>query len=386
MSALRLERSQEEGWSVEPGFGPVADEFRSNFARGSELGASFSAVVEGRLVVDVWGGLAARTSSRPWQADTMQVIFSGTKGLVALCLLMLIDRGQLDIDLPVSAYWPEFGAEGKEGVTVRQVVTHSAGLPGFMERVDIVDLTDDRKMEALLAAEPQFADPRAHRTYHALTFGWLCGGLIRRIDGRSVGSFFCEEIAKPLGLDLFIGLPPRLESRVGQIELGRSFIELSRAAPSRGEEDVLLDAVWGNPAVFTAASFPWNRKSFHRAEIPGVNGIGTSRSIAQLYGSVDQLIGEETLRRGTVPLATRVDALFGDDEIWGSGFQLQSGLRLFGPPQDAFGHSGAGGSVHGRWPGHDTGFSYSMNLMQQHRQGDPRPASLLASLHRSIAS
>ena len=373
----------ERDWVVAPGFEPVAEEFRRNFAEREELGAAFAVVQDGRTVLDLWGGVADSTVNRPWERDTLQLIFSGTKGLVAICLLMLIDRGQLDLDAPVAEYWPEFAAAGKERVTVRQVVSHSAGLPGIVEKLTIDDLPDDRRMAALLAAQPQFEDPRAFQTYHGLTYGWLCGELIRRIDGRSVGRFFAEELAGPLDLELWIGLPPALEPRVTRIEMARSWEELDLVDPAAGE-DPLQETIWGNPKILTRDSFPWNRTAYRTAEIPGASAIGTPRSIATLYDAIDGLVSTETLRLGTTEIVARRDPFIDDEERWGVGFMLQAELSTMGPPADAFGHGGAGGSEHGRWPSQRLGFSYAMNRMRYDEAGDPRSRALLAALHACV--
>ena len=223
------------GGFVAPGFEPVREQFERNFAERGELGAAIAAIREGETVVDLWGGLADRASGRPWTADTMQIIFSGSKGLVSICMLMLMERGLIALDAPVARYWPEFAQAGKEHVLVRDVVAHTARLPGLETPVTWQEATDARRMAALLAAQPQSADPRAATCYHALTFGWLCGELVLRTDGRSIGRFFAEEVAGPLELDLWIGLPEEQEPRVATIELG-SDVELDtlvRRGPTR---------------------------------------------------------------------------------------------------------------------------------------------------------
>ena len=370
---------------VATGFEPVADEFERNFSARGELGAAFCAVVEGQTVVDLWGGVADRVEGRPWERDTLQLIFSGTKGLVAICMLMLIDRGLLDLDDRVCRHWPEFSAGGKDEVTVREVVTHTARLPGLTRQVAADELADDRKMAELLAVQAQFDDPRALRTYHALTYGWLCGELVRRVDGRSIGRFFAEEIAGPLQLDIYIGLPADLEPRVSRLELADSWGQLPVFDPSAMDGDELMQAVWANPVILSSESFPWNSSLYHQAEIPGANAIGTARAIAMLYAALDQLISPEALALGATELERRHDALLEDEQSFGVGFELQGELRPFGPPPDAFGHTGAGGSAHGMWPRQRTSFSYAMNLMHDdYPDGDPRPRALLATLYSCI--
>jgi CubicO group peptidase (beta-lactamase class C family) len=158
-----------------PGYRQVTEEFGRNFTVRGDLGASFAAVRDGEPLVDLWGGIADRASARPWSADTLQILFSGTKGLVAACLLLLMEQGQLALESPVARHWPEFAAAGKSGVLVRDLVSHSAGLPGLDVPVTWQEATDARRMAALLASQPRSTDPRATRTYHAITFGWLCG-------------------------------------------------------------------------------------------------------------------------------------------------------------------------------------------------------------------
>src|SRR3954447_8168956 len=191
------------GGFVAPGFEPVREAFERNFSERGELGAAFAAVRDGEPVVDLWGGVADRASGRPWREDTIVTIFSGTKGFVAACMLLLIQRGQLELDAPVARYWPEFAQAGKAHVRVRDVVAHTVRLPYVATPVTWQEATDDVRMAELLAAQPQNTDPRAAYSYHALTFGWLCGELLRRVDGRSIGRFLADEVTGPLGLDVW---------------------------------------------------------------------------------------------------------------------------------------------------------------------------------------
>jgi CubicO group peptidase (beta-lactamase class C family) len=371
--------------TVATGFELVAEEFERNFGERGELGAAFAVHHRGELVVDLWGGVADRESGRPWERDTLQLIFSGSKGLVAVCLLLLIDRGQLDLEAEVRTYWPEFAAAGKGEVRVRELVSHTDCLPGLTAPLAVADLTDGAWLATLLAAQPQLDDPRARQVYHPLSFGWLCGELVRRIDGRSLGRFFAEEVAAPLGLELFIGLPAALEPRVSRLELAPTWGQLAAFEPGAGADDELMRVVFANPAVWTRETFPWNRPAFHQAEIPAVGAIGTARSIATLYGSLGQLLSPRALALGTTELERRRDPLVDEPQRFGVGFQLQNELLELGPPADAFGHSGAGGSVHGCWPGAGLGFSYAMNLMRDDSPGgDPRAAALLDALAQCL--
>jgi CubicO group peptidase (beta-lactamase class C family) len=375
-------RSTEDSF-VAAGFEAVAEEFGRNFAERGELGAAFAVVRDDEQVVDLWGGLADRGARRPWRRDTLQVIFSGTKGLVAICLLMLIDRDKLDLDAPVREYWPEFAAAGKGEVRVREVVSHTSRLPGIATPLEIADLTDPRRMAELVAAQPRFEDPRAARAYHPLTFGWICGELVRRIDGREIGRFFAEEVARPLDLEIYIGLPERLEPRVSRLELAESWN--ASGIFGDGGEDELLRAVWANPVVWTRETLPWNSAAYHRAEIAGAGGIATARAMAGLYASLGRLLSPEALALGATELEHRHDPLVDESASFGVGFELQCEQVRFGPPADGFGHTGAGGSVHGRWPSAGIGFSYAMNLMRDDcPEGDPRPSALLEALYGCV--
>jgi CubicO group peptidase (beta-lactamase class C family) len=368
----------EIGGELAPGFGQVADEFQRNFADRGELGAAFAVIREDELLVDLWGGVADRASGRPWTADTLQIIFSGTKGLVAACILLLMERGRLVLEAPVARYWPEFAAAGKADVLVRDLVSHTAGLPGLQVPVTWQEATDAPRIASLLARQPRSRDSRATRTYHAVTFGWLCGELVRRVDGRSIGCFFAEEIARPLDLDIWIGLPREHEPRVSTVELAPTWSSNSGSADSRLSVDPLRRAV-ENPPRYQPDSFPWNEPAWHAAEVPSSNGIGTARSVARFYASLDRLLSPATLELGRTALSTRYDPLLGRLTSFGVGFQLQTDRLTLGPVSDAFGHGGAGGSVHGRWPRQRLGFSYAMNLLRDDAD-DMRATALLGAL------
>jgi CubicO group peptidase (beta-lactamase class C family) len=365
---------------VAPGFESVVDVFARHFDRGLEVGAAFAVHRGDETLIDVWGGLADRQARRRWCADTTQPIFSGTKALVAICLLLLIERGQLELDAPVARYWPEFR---KPHIRVRHVVSHTARLPGVNVPVTVEQFFDDRQMADVLAWQSPSADPRAERCYHPMTFGWLCGELVRRIDGRSVGRLFAEDVAGPLDLELWIGLPEALEARVARLELADDW----PAAPFLGADllarDAFLRSIWTNPPVMLRDGFVWNRRDCHAAEIPAAGAIGTVRSVAKLYAQLDQLLDPETIALGHAPLSAGWFETIGQDLRFGVGFQLSSSAHLLGPVDDAFGHTGAGTSVHGCWPLKGIGFSYAMNLMRDD-PGDRRAWALLHALHEVV--
>jgi CubicO group peptidase (beta-lactamase class C family) len=373
--------------TVARGYEAVAEEFERNFTERRDIGAAFAAVHGGRKVVDLWGGMAA--PGKPWKQDTLQLVYSGTKGLIASCMLILIERGLIDMDAPVARYWPEFAANGKEAVLVRHVVSHRAGLPGLMAPLDVRDLPDYEKIEALLAAQPMSRDPEAYHCYHALTIGWLCGAMIRRVDGRTLGRFFAEEVAGPLGLEAWIGLPDSEEHRVGRMEL-----DPESPWSDAPIENATHRSIWGNPPLFpTNAEFAWNSRAFHAAEIGGAGGIATARAMARYYCCMargGELDGTRILRTETIAAGLRMRSKFYDPYVvepmaYGTVFAIQTEQGRFGPAPDAFGHSGAGGSIHGGWPSTGTGFSYTMNQMRIDPE-DARSRHVLGALHRIVAA
>jgi CubicO group peptidase (beta-lactamase class C family) len=377
-----------EGFTA-AGFEAVREEFDRNFSERGDTGAAFAAYRDGELVVDLWGGLADRDSGVPWRKETMQVIFSGTKALVGICLLMLIDRGELAADAPVCTYWPQFGAHGKQEIKVSDLTSHQARLPAIRKPLQESDMCDDIGLAAALADQTQEQDPRAASMYHALTYGWLCGELVRRVDGRSVGRFFAEEIAEPLGLEVWIGLPEEQERRVALLHYADDWKGMPEGEEL--EKDELMRLVWANPPLFPNNHIPWNSRAYHAAEIPGAGGIGAARSMARLYaclargGELDgvRLLAPDTIRQASQCLMRGRDPLLDMPEAYGFGLELQTELGFFGPPQDAFGYGGAGGSLHGAWPKERVGFSYAMNQMRDDLQ-DPRGRALLKALHEAL--
>jgi CubicO group peptidase (beta-lactamase class C family) len=344
--------------TVEGGFEPVAEAFAATLD-GAAGGAALAAVVDGEPVVDLWGG--------DFFENTLVLVFSGTKGVVAAALLLLVERGQLELDDPVARYWPEFGAAGKEGVLVRHVLAHTAGVPGLRPPFAAEQLLAPAALAERLAAEPAFWPPGSQLAYHGHTFGVICGELIRRIDGRRPGRFVADELAGPLGLEFWIGLPGNFEPRVARLV----------AAPGYGltysgeQPPPLLEAIYGS------GTLDFNDPRVHRAEIPSANGIGSARALARLFGSpLLQGASIEELSRGTCVVTGRAYA-------FGQGFELWTELGRLGPARDAFGHTGSGGSTHGAWPSLRTGFSYAPSELRS-EMGDDRGPALLRILHAAV--
>jgi CubicO group peptidase (beta-lactamase class C family) len=334
----------------------VAEEFERTLGGGS---ASFAAYADGELEVDLWGGDADR--------DTLYPVFSGTKGFVAVCIVKLLQRGRLELDAPVASYWPEFD---HPGVLVRHVLSHTAGLIGLRRGIAPADLLDGRRLAEEIAVEPAFWPPGERLAYHAFSYGWLCDELIRRVDGRSAGSFFAEEIAAPLDLELWIGLPPELESRVAHLGRAEGYEPFVL-----GDRPELLDVMYGT----VQDAFPWNEPAFHQAEIPAANAIGTARSIAKLYASLsadDVRLARTELSRGICAVTRRPYA-------FGAGFELQTELMRLGPPPGAFGHTGSGGSSHGAWPEERVAFSYCPSELRAETLDDRAPR-VLAALDQAL--
>jgi CubicO group peptidase (beta-lactamase class C family) len=271
--------------------------FRRNFDERGEVGAAFAAFRDDELVVDLWGGVADPASGKRWASNTVQLIFSGTKGLAAACVLLLVERGQVDLDRPLASYWPEFGALGKGALTVGEVLSHQARLPVIEAAVTTAELLDHATMADLLGRQAPSLDPRAEFAYHALTWGWLVDELARRIDGRSIGALFADEFAAPLGLEVWIGLPDTLRHRVSTMV----------SAPG------VLGVHADNPLLVEGAESIWNSDEYRRAGLAAVGAFATARGMARFYaclargGELDgvRVLGEATVKLGRQEIRER---------------------------------------------------------------------------------
>jgi CubicO group peptidase (beta-lactamase class C family) len=276
-----------DGW-VASGFERVLDAFIANFETRAEVGAAVCVYRGGQLVVDLWGGVADLADRRPWESDTIVPVFSSTKGVTAVCANLAIERGLLDADAPVATYWPEFAAKGKDAITVRQVLSHQAGLPLVEGSFTLDDvLAWDPVVEQLARQQPLW-EPGSKHGYHMRTYGWLVGELIRRTSGMRPGVFLRDEIAIPLGIDFWIGLPEMLETRVACIVPPDTDM---RAALEPLRESLLLARVFGNPGDLFNYDDMWNARALHACEMPSSNGIGDARSLARLYASLNGRTG-----------------------------------------------------------------------------------------------
>ncbi len=376
---------------VEPRFAAVRDAFAANFAHHGDVGAACAVYHRGRLVVDLWGGLADRAAGRPWTRDTLALVFSTTKGMAATCVLRLVERGLLDLDAPIARYWPEFAAAGKADVPVRWALCHKVGLADIEGTFTLDDVFAWHPIVQAIAAQAPGWEPGTQHGYHARSYGWMTGELVRRVTGKSFGRFFADEFATPLGLELWIGLPEREEPRVATlIPAAEPDDPAVREALARfmGPE-TLLGRVLHGPSDLFAYDERWNRRAFHAAEMPSSNGIGTARAIARLYaGMAGDVDGVRCLRPETVALARTVQA-DGPDAVlmvpmrFGVGFMLPPALSPAAAPT-AFGHPGAGGSLGFADPEAELGFGYVMNQLQFGITADPRSHTLVEAVYAAL--
>ena len=393
-----------EGGKCDPRFAAVREAFERNFAERGEVGASVCVTLDGDTVVDLWGGIADPAVGRAWERDTIGVVWSCTKGATALCAHMLVARGDLDLDAPVASYWPEFAARGKDAITVRMLLAHQAGLAGFTEPIPDDGYCDwDPIVHRLADQEPLWA-PGTRHGYHALTYGHLVGEVVRRVTGRTIGTFFREEIAQPLGLDFWMGLPDEHAARVAPT-IPAAFPEPGDAIPSfyrvaMTDPTSVGALVLMNSGLALAPGWIDSRIA-RTAELPAFGGIANARSLAGMYralavgGTVDgvQLVDDATLAEmGAVTSATSVDATMLVPTRWSLGF-VKSVDASAGAPGDrdgvvlaeeAFGHVGMGGSLGFADPRARMSFGYTMNRQALSIGLDARGQSLVDATYASL--
>jgi CubicO group peptidase (beta-lactamase class C family) len=376
------------GGHVEPGYEAVRDAFAANFAEHDEVGATYAFFVDGNAVVDLWGGVRDDTGA-PYDGDTLQVVFSSTKGAAAACAHLLAQRGQLDLDAPVVTYWPEFGQAGKDHIPVRWLLSHQAGLPTIDAELSREEaLAWEPVIHALEVQKPYWEPGTAHG-YHALTYGYLVGEVVRRVDGRTIGTFFREELAEPLGLDFWIGLPEEYEPRVApMIPMGAG--DGASLEDLLGADSLMVRALNLNGALAGDLASNANQRDFRAAELPAANGVANARSLARLYaaliGGVDGGPPEAMLDAEQIGVARALQTSGLDQVLSLPGFDVESTIALgfwaaspFAPMggRHAFGHYGAGGSVGFADPEHRVAGGYVMSKMDMGVSGDPRSGALI---------
>jgi CubicO group peptidase (beta-lactamase class C family) len=371
----------------------VRDAFAENFAQHGEVGATVAATVDGKLVVDLWAGHADTARTRPWVRDTIVNIASSTKGLTAICAHRLVDRGLLDLQASVATYWPEFAQAGKAAIPVHFLLSHRAGLPAIDAPLPTEALYDWETMTSALARQEPWWEPGTRHGYHAFTFGWLVGEVIRRITGKSLGTCWREEVAEPLGIDCHIGLAVEHDARVAE------FIPIPPPPPGELDlEDELLKKA--GPMSRKAINNPphtvadMNTPAWRRAEIPAGNAHTTARALARVYGAlacggeVDgvRVLSPASVARARTEQASGPDAvLFGLPTRFGLGFSLPTEGTGFGSTSAAaFGCPGAGGSIGFADPEARVGFGYVMSQMHAGMPPDPRALRLIDALYASL--
>jgi len=361
---------------VAPGFEAVQDAFAENFARGEEQGAGFSVILDGEVIVDLVGGWADRAGTKPWDARTIVPVYSTTKGIAALVLAMAVEDLPAGYETPVAEVWPEFAAAGKEAVTIGEVASHQAGLPGFAEPIDPALWLDPPACAAALAELAPMWPPGTAHGYHPLTWGYLTGEIVRRITGRTLGTILREDICSPLGIDFQIGTPDADQSRVAEILRPKSLADLGEITPARRAAFV---SKWAAPDRGGAI--------WRQIEIPSANGHGTASAVATLYNAyahVGLLGGRRLIRPGTFEALThpRVD---GPDLVlplttrFGAGI-MHNTYKSFGPFEDGLGHCGWGGSLAIVSPSRGLTCAYVMNRQSNTLIGDPRAVRLVEAV------
>ncbi|MFI6035817.1 serine hydrolase domain-containing protein [Streptomyces sp. NPDC051315] len=373
-------------------FAAVRSAFEENFRERGELGAAVAVVVDGVTVADLWGGWADRARTRAWERDTLVNVWSTSKGPVALCAHILADRGLLDLDAPVAAYWPEFAAAGKERVLVRHLLSHRAGLSGLREPHTLEQLYDWESTTARLAATEPWWEPGTRSGYHAFTYGFLVGEVVRRVSGLLPGAFLEREVTGPLDIDFTIGLPEK--------EAGRAAELIRPPAASSSERAAFFSRL--TPAAIAALANPpvgaeeANSPGWRAAEVPAANGHGTARAVAALYGVLagrgshggHRVLSAEAAERVREGQGSCRDLVLGagfahDTEI-GLGLWLSGPNGSYGPNPRAFGHDGFGGSCGLADPEAGVSLGYVMNRMGPGIADDPRKMALVEAVYSAL--
>ena len=377
----------------DPRFSRVRDSFIQNFEQRGELGAAASVVVDGKCVVDIWAGHADQAKTRPWNRDTIVNVWSTTKGLCAMCAHRLADQGKLDLDAPVAKYWPEFAAAGKGSIPVSALLNHRAGLAAIRTPLKPDDIFSWEKVTTELARQEPWWKPGTKHGYHAITFGWLVGEVVRRISGKSLGTYFRDEIAKRLSADAHIGIGPEFDARVAEI--------IYAPEPKPGERNIFAEmmkdpasvsamTIFNPPTMFTQATT--NSRAWRGAEIPGANGHANARALARIYGALARggevdgvkLFGPREIERCYTEQSKGLDAVLPLTTRFGLGFMLSQPGAQMGPNAHTFGHPGAGGSLGFADPDAKVGFGYVMNQMGNEPLLDARPAALIDAIYKSL--
>jgi CubicO group peptidase (beta-lactamase class C family) len=375
-----------DGW-CDPAFAAVGNAFRENFADGLETGAALSVSVSGRPVVDLWGGWAE--PEVPWDRDTVVCVFSCSKGLLALAALRLVEEGRLDLDAPVSRYWPDFGSGAKQSVLVRHLLTHEAGLPAVTRQLPFGSLRDWEVMTGALAETDPWWEPGTAHGYHGVTFGYLLGEVLRRITGSLPTELFRSTLADRLGVDLDLRATPRQQGRIAELFLAPSpdgtFFE-------HWEPDDLGPKSFFNPPDCSDISYT-NTPAFRESEIPGANGFGTARALDRAYSIMacggqrdgDRIVSNALVTEAGKMHVSGIDRVMKLPTAFGLGFEHTIPEWKFGPSPNAYGHNGSGGSLGLVDPDCGLSLGYVMNRLHWGKtRDDPRWHRLFDTLYNAL--
>lgn len=372
---------------VAPGFEPVRAAFSANFERDEplrECGASLSVYQHGTRVVDLWGGSRDASHAEPWTRDTLVNVYSTTKGIVATAIAMAVERGQIVYEAPVARYWPEFAANGKERITVAQVLSHQAGLPGFAAPTSAEDVYDWNACCAKLAAQaPAFA-PGEATSYHAATFGYLAGEILRRATGDTIGAYITRHLARPLQADIHLGRAAEHAARIAPMIAPGVTVDLA----ALGLSDIAMMAMT-NPDLDPQLA---NTAAWRDAELPAMNMHATADGIARVFGALAnggelhgvRILSPESIAAMTRVQSTRTDMLLGFEVHWAHGVAMNT-IGVFGANPRAFGHTGWGGSFGFADPDTGIGAAYTMNRMGPELIGDARAVALAQAISTCAA-
>ena len=375
-----------EGY-VAPGLEPVRDAFAGNFARTGdyqEIGASLCVYRKGERILDLWGGHADKARTRAWSADTLVNVWSTTKLAAAVCVALLVDRGLIAYGQPVAEVWPAFAQAGKGEITIAQVMSHQAGLPGFAEPTTLDDLYDWDLICGRLAAQAPVFAPGSANSYHAATYGFLAGEIVRRAGGKTLGVLFRDEIAGPLAADFHIGLPASEESRVAELLAPKTPFDF-------GSREMAPSAVMALTNPEQDPTRP-NTRAWRAAELPALNGQASARGVGRLAamlaggGALDgvRILSGSTVEAMSAIACDRVDLMLGFNPQWGMGV-IHNLIGAYGANPRTYGHSGWGGSFGCADPDADIAIGYVVNQMGSELVGDPRGAGLAAALYAALA-
>ncbi len=375
----------------------MRDALADNFRERGELGAAVAVTIDGRPVVDIWGGWADEARTRPWERDTLVDVFSVGKAMVALCVLILVERGQVDLDAPVATYWPQFSAQGKDDVRVRALLAHRAGLPAIRRDLDDSAIYDWDLIAGALAAEEPWWEPGSAHGYHVNTFGFLAGELVRRVSGDSIGGFFDREVAQRLEADFRFGFGPDQDGRVAEYVFAGESPKLTAEGAEEGQvvdddqdRRFLLSRVYLNPPGLSGIGTV-NTRAWRAAEIPSANGHATARAVARIYsalasgGAVDgiRILDPDTIDEAIAEASSGPDFVLGRPSRFGLGFQLTQPERPLGPNPRSFGHFGVGGSLGFADPDAALGFAYTLNRSGPRWQ-NPRNRALIDAVYAAL--